>query len=582
MPSYAIHLIVLDKAVEKLRVSGHNAEADLLAKYGDYSALGAMGPDIYFFAPDMDAVTHDLINFIFEVYDVLEPFIDFYKDYVEPVMDEAEAGVDWLTGGLWTSLKESIAQISATVFALLAKVTTQQFDLFQHFEPNMNKGLLEKNWFWIEMGHGRRTNQFASNLLQGAKNDPALKAYACGYLTHIMTDVIGHPFVNQIVGGPFRTQWHRHHLIENFMDSWAWQNYYNANILEAKLDQRMAFGDRDLPPGLSALIDTTFQKTYPNDHKTYFQLHVPKRIGQASYLSQDDINETYRLFRSFLEMATSRGIMSMPAPVPPVLIPGLNNIISSPPNSSGSSFSWSALWNWIKWIFETIGKILTLPAHILASLGTYGLRYALYLVTKLLYQAYRDLRWTLVLGGYLMPEPDDLLSNYGIEFTTQRQPIPSQRYNNLSYPYPMLEYDYLQISRHQIYYPFSGSQYYVEKLMTESSPYPVGAHPDYFIEKAIRNNAATAALMNAQQSWDTEFTNQATINTGQLGNAVDWCAELIVKAANNNLSIPADLPDWNLDSDRGYGWLNWYWKPYDQNMITKNFQETFYFKNLEE
>jgi hypothetical protein len=344
----------------------------------------------------------------------------------------------------------------------------------------------------------------------------------------------------------------------------------------------MAFGDGDLPAKLSGLIEKTFRKTYPDDHGDYFKLHVPKRIGWDSYLSQDDINETYRLFRSFLEMATSRGLMSMPAPEPPAVIPGLNNIISSPPSSSGSGFSWSALWNWIKWLFETIGKILTLPEHILASLGTYGLRYALYLVTKLLYQAYRDLRMALVLGGYLMPEPDDLLSNYGLEFTVQRNPAPAQRYKNKSYPYPMLEYDYKQISQHQIYYPFSGVFSHVEQLMTESSPYPVGSHPDYFIEKAIRDPAAAAALMNSTQSWETEFINQTTINTGQLGNAVDWCAELIVKAAKNKLSIPADLPDWNLDSDRGYGWLNWHWRPYDQNMSRLNYQETFYFKNLKE
>ena len=331
MPSYAIHLIVLDKAIEKLRLGGHNAEADLLAQYGDYAALGAMGPDIYFFAPDLGDAPHHLINFIFEVYEVLEPFIDFYSDYVKPVIDEAEAGVDWLTGGLWDSLKTTIAQIEATVFALLTKVITQQLDLFVPFNPNMNKGLLEKDWYWIEMGHGRRTNQFALDLLQGAGNDPALQAYGYGYLTHILTDVVGHPFVNQIVGGPFRTQWHRHHLVENFMDAWAWQNYQNANILEARLDQRMAFGGGDLPNHLAALIDKTFRKTYPDNPANYFALHVPKRIGWDSYLSEEDINETYRLFRGFLEMATSRGMMSMPAPEPPALIPGLNNIITSPP-----------------------------------------------------------------------------------------------------------------------------------------------------------------------------------------------------------------------------------------------------------
>ena len=181
-----------------------------------------------------------------------------------------------------------------------------------------------------------------------------------------------------------------------------------------------------------------------------------------------------------------------------------------------------------------------------------------------------------------MPEPDDLLSNYGLEFTTQRLPVPSQRYQNPSYPYPMLEYDYQQISQHQLYYPHNGILIKAEQIMTELSPYPVGTHADYFIEKAQRNPAAAASLANSHESWETQSIDQGTINTDQLGNAVDWCADLIMKVVQNNLNIPKDLPDWNLDSDRGYGWLNWHWKPYDQNMPNKKFGEMFYFKGLEE
>jgi hypothetical protein len=289
------------------------------------------------------------------------------------------------------------------------------------------------------MGHGRRTGLFANNLLQRSQNDPALKAYSCGYLTHILTDVVGHPFVNQITGGPFRTHWHRHHMIENYMDSWAWQHYYNLPILDAKLDQRMDFGGGDLPAHLLDLIDNTFRQTYPDNPQSYYQLHVPKRVGPQSYLSQQEINETYRLFRGFLEMATSRGIMSMPAPQPPAVIPGLNNIITAPPSSSGGKFSWSALWNWIKWLFSTIFKILTLPAHILAALGTYGLRYALYLVTLGMYNIYRALREALVTGGYLMPEPDEQLWS-GIHQPAPSHPISALSKSNLSLSHAGIRY----------------------------------------------------------------------------------------------------------------------------------------------
>jgi hypothetical protein len=38
-------------------------------------------------------------------------------------------------------------------------------------------------------------------------------------MTHLATDVTGHAFVNQISGGPFRTHWQRHHLVENHLDA---------------------------------------------------------------------------------------------------------------------------------------------------------------------------------------------------------------------------------------------------------------------------------------------------------------------------------------------------------------------------
>jgi hypothetical protein len=145
----------------------------------------------------------------------------------------------------------------------------------------------------------------------------------------------------------------------------------------------------------------------------------------------------------------------------------------------------------------------------------------------------------------------------------------------------MLEYDTKQVKQHQIYYPHAGIYTFAEHGLTEPSPYPVGARPDFFIEQALRNPAA-AALATAGQSWDTQALDKATLNSDQLGSAVDWCADLIVKAVQNNINQPLDLPDWNLDADRGYGWLNWYWKPYDQNMPKKKISEVFYFHGLEE
>jgi hypothetical protein len=535
-----------------------------------------MGPDIYFFAPDWNDGIRDLINFIFDAYGILEPFIDFYEDYIEPIDEAVENGEDWLTGGLWEELQKTITQIEGTLTVLLTKLIIDKVDLFQFIEPNMNQGKLEKEWFWIEMGHGRRTGEYARDLLLLSGADEALRAYTYGYITHIATDVVGHPYVNQIVGGPFRTHWHRHHLCENYMDVWAWDHYTRSNILEAKLDGRIAFGNGDLPGSLVHIIDQAFQHAYTDPYP-----HLPERLPQH-YLSQEEINQTFILFRKYLEMATSRGTMTLPKPVPPAVIPGLNSIITPPPSSSGSGggFSWSGLWNWIKWLFKTIFKILTLPIHVLSSLATYQVRYLLYLIRLSLYQIYRALRLALVLGGYVMCEPDELTGAYALAFTRQRPPTPVIRFQNTKHPYPLNEYPYIKASDHQLYYPPSTYPNDVEFIMTESSPFPIGACPDKFIDK-LPHDPNADSLATASDPSETQEINAATLksNQGQLGNAVDFAVRIIVRAHNGTLDLDKDLPDWNLDADRGYGWLNWYWKPYNKELQkTKDYlSEVLYF-----
>ena len=42
-----------------------------------------------------------------------------------------------------------------------------------------------------------------------AGSDDDLKRYVLGYVSHIGTDVVGHPFVNAVTGGPYRMHWKR-------------------------------------------------------------------------------------------------------------------------------------------------------------------------------------------------------------------------------------------------------------------------------------------------------------------------------------------------------------------------------------
>ena len=79
--------------------------------------------------------------------------------------------------------------------------------------------------FLRELLHWRKTGTFASRLLEGAGNDARHQAYANGYLASYAGKVCGSPFVNSIVGGPYRTQWWRHRYINNYVDSWIYGFY---------------------------------------------------------------------------------------------------------------------------------------------------------------------------------------------------------------------------------------------------------------------------------------------------------------------------------------------------------------------
>jgi len=110
-------------------------------------------------------------------------------------------------------------------------------DWFSLFGSGVGPQYDDKLFFWSDMFHYRRTNEFACDLFRRAvangyddesgrvDKDPNAAfgyeqgiAYALGWMTHIGTDVTGHAFVNEKAGGPYRLHWPRHHLVENHMD----------------------------------------------------------------------------------------------------------------------------------------------------------------------------------------------------------------------------------------------------------------------------------------------------------------------------------------------------------------------------
>jgi len=125
-------------------------------------------------------------------------------------------GANSLINPVMTFMEQQIQLINE--FAItLSTVATSRFIFEKGLSPPLDKP--QKEWHWFDMLHYRNTGDFARALINKATSNEK-KAFAFGYLSHIATDVVGHGYVNQVVGGPYRKNVQRHVVSESFMDSW--------------------------------------------------------------------------------------------------------------------------------------------------------------------------------------------------------------------------------------------------------------------------------------------------------------------------------------------------------------------------
>jgi len=85
----------------------------------------------------------------------------------------------------------------------------------------------------------------------------------------------------------------------------------------------------------------------------------------------------------------------------------------------------------------------------------------------------------------------------------------------------------------------------------------IEATPDLFISKAtFKENA----LLEYARSNSPEQTRSIELREESIGNATDFTAWMIQHANDPDITEEmrsALYTDWNLDSDRGYGYLSW-------------------------
>ncbi|MBV8150600.1 MAG: zinc dependent phospholipase C family protein, partial [Candidatus Eremiobacteraeota bacterium] len=278
-----------------------------------FAALGANGPDLFFFLQDYNNVAipcdeimlamsvlyylddqgrlpdeysglvailaevnqtwAGILSFIIKLDEIWQKFLAVWNSTIGQILDAAGKEIDALTGGLLSTLGQAFSELANDLLALGAEEILSSGDVFGWFSLKMRLGYDEQAFLWSDMTHYRRTSLVPARMIAHARQmmqdrDPLVRehadqliAFALGWVCHVGTDVVAHSFVNEQCGGPFRTHWQRHHVIENHIDAWN----YEQTKPGGELSPDDFCGYQDSYPGL-------------NQSALYFAMQIPQGI----------------------------------------------------------------------------------------------------------------------------------------------------------------------------------------------------------------------------------------------------------------------------------------------------------------
>jgi hypothetical protein len=650
MPGPGIHISVMRHVAEALAEAGYRPEGServdprwaganttglgrAMREHDNFAALGALGPDLFFFLPDfrdeggvsVSNVLIYILDFMEGLYDALDPYLSKWEHYLGPISEDTAEEISRLTGGLSETLGDIGGELAGILTTALEDFVTGQADLWSFFSLGLNKGFDDQAFFWSDIGHYRRTGAFGRALWEHADGDMAddgLRAYALGYISHLSTDTTAHSFVNTICGGPFRTHWQRHHLVENHMDAlWYLQDGLGPRsgdqypqVTESALYYDIAFGDGgNGVPRPSYPTGGTLRENWERKRKLDIDSDLPGPIadllvqvmkelyygadGSHPKILQDNdgrpspelIGEAYRLWFRFLKLITVDGFSHEP-PAPPDVFPNLDFPTPSDPNDAppgdddGGSW-WDELLDFIlsvlsviAYILEVIAYLATLPWAILADLITYPFRLALYYALELpLFHMLKAFRSVLVMTGYMLPMEDEIrlgLVRVGDKDSVNFQAVtgdigdvfggvtPPARGRELfrdpAYPYVHPEDEF--------HHPWDYPDYVDPKAATERCPTTAGPWarldgPDVLFADAGQDVRIRDSLEAADGPLAADTVGLSVGPDSNMGDPVAFTKYLIWLTTRDpeQKGRNPEIVDWNLDADRGYGYHDWDW-----------------------
>ena len=599
MPGIPSHLLIADLATRALTDPGQQRLRRIITDHPEVYHLGAVGPDLCFFAPDIGDASRELVRIVATLYDeIIGPIVDLYERHIRPIselVDSVAEGVeevlDQATCGLVGQLGAELEQVSARVDVIvqqgLGSVLVKAVNVFDVMTPPIQDGDRVENWFWFDTLHNRRTAVMLQEMWSRAGSD-AQRAYVLGYASHFAGDFFGHQFVNTVVGSPARARLQRHHFAENMIDTHLYDQLLGEEVSGAKVHLRLPHGeDVEDEPSLLALIDRV--NDIPGDMREIFELVAdsmraafaapiphPRRIG-SEFLTEEALNTAFWLLLASMRASTSTFI---PRPEPPSsteafeealdAIQEFLETLSNPPQPPGGfpdvcnalwddncDFSLDALEDWAEAVVDALGYGLDL------------LRWGAELVAEIWATAACTLTApvkTVVRAGYYLVHLalHDILERVREVMVQAAISYPTRQWVASS----PLAASFLTVARHHVndsrsgHYPRraassnAGFQSYpeteVELPATWSSSYGFGTPVDAMVSGTPLNEALLGEF-GALQLPEESIALAAQSHSEPLGSAVPFTTWVHLRLFGGL----AGLPDLGLDADRGYGHRNW-------------------------
>ena len=492
MPKFGSHIIFADEAVKR--------RPELFTDHHQTAyRFGAVGPDVTLFMFDPATSNPDIRKGFKVCLDVLEEVQDIKAEVEriatvlgEPVNDLQ----NWLTGGLskdisylvnagietmllatklGISLGAGTINVKNPVFGYLPKLPPDfikepawrnpnilidasdnfgfPFRLFGH--PYTDDGAWKKpepvgdysNWWWMDMLHYRRTGTFAKELLNRAKGS-VQKSYARGYMTHVAGDITGHPFINALVGGPFRNHAYRHMVLETLADTWLWNQQGRGDILDARLDKlidlRASHADE-----VASLVVSSMRAVYQDP--------MLPRMLRGRYPHEDEFLQGYRTLIQYLRLSTGGSVKRPDAPpdTPKEVFKEIqdllnNNVPGSPPQWNGNLKDFlEALFSWAGKGLALLAMLATLPVAVITRLLTVAPRWVIYLLNLAVFYLLSAIRTMICMvgWGYAGKEDFDNFSFLEGLITSEAWDGDKNRYPYKTLPNPKLPFYWMEPPR---------------------------------------------------------------------------------------------------------------------------------------